>query len=354
MRFLFLTLSMVAIAAPARAQVVVKNQGYVPFGDAPIHYRSANLSDPIARLQQKLDRGEAALQFEPGHGYLRSVLRALAVPVSSQTLVFSKTSFQYPKISPERPRALYFNDDVYVGQVHDGHSLEFVSFGPDAGRDLLRARRAPDGASGIRAGDARLCAVPRRGVDEGRPRRDAEVGPHRSLGHAGERHAVVYQRARQPNSRSLGRMVRDGGVGLDRPHGQSDHPRGDSRGAYRQAPRRFCVPSPITSDMVAHLVLAHQTQMHNLITQTNLSDAPRSCEGARPAFRRRAAAVRTAGRTTGAVSAVRQRSAARRTDRRALQICGRVRREGSARCTRAVAARLRSAHSHFQSIRAAT
>ncbi len=59
---------------------------------------------------------------------MRSVLAALRVPVSSQTLVFSKTSFQYPKISPERPRALYYNDDVYVGQVHDGRLLEFVSF----------------------------------------------------------------------------------------------------------------------------------------------------------------------------------------------------------------------------------
>jgi hypothetical protein len=79
------------------------------------------------------DRGEVKLNFAPGHGYLRSVLNALHVPVSSQTLVFSKTSFQYPKISPEKPRALYYNDDVYVGQVHDGRSLEFVSFDPMEG-----------------------------------------------------------------------------------------------------------------------------------------------------------------------------------------------------------------------------
>src|ERR1035438_3641105 len=114
-------------------QGVVKNQGYLPFADAPINYRSENLSDPVAKLQTRLDRGEVKLKYEPGHGYLRSVLEALRVPVSSQTLVFSKTSFQYPKISPERPRALYYNDDVYVGQVHDGKSLEFVSFDPMQG-----------------------------------------------------------------------------------------------------------------------------------------------------------------------------------------------------------------------------
>jgi len=48
---------------------VVKNQGYVPFSDAPINYRSENLDDPIARLQKQLDRGEVALEYEPGHGY---------------------------------------------------------------------------------------------------------------------------------------------------------------------------------------------------------------------------------------------------------------------------------------------
>src|SRR5580658_820423 len=123
------------LVLPLRGEqrVVEKNQGYLPFADAPINYRSENLSDPVAKLQARLDGGEVKLEYEPGHGYLRSVLEALRVPVSSQTLVFSKTSFQYPKISPEKPRALYYNDDVYVGQVQNGKSLEFVSFDPMQG-----------------------------------------------------------------------------------------------------------------------------------------------------------------------------------------------------------------------------
>ena len=56
------------------------------------------------------------------------MLEHLRVPVSSQTLVFSKTSFQYKKISPATPRALYFNDDVYVGKVHEGKAIEMISF----------------------------------------------------------------------------------------------------------------------------------------------------------------------------------------------------------------------------------
>src|SRR3954471_8547073 len=123
----------ISLAGIVGAQVVVKQQAYVPFGEAPIHYRSEKLEDPVARLQQRLTRGEARLEYEPKDGYLRGVLRMLGISESSQTLVFSKTSFQYPKISPEHPRALYFNDDVYVGQVHDGGALEFVSFDPMQG-----------------------------------------------------------------------------------------------------------------------------------------------------------------------------------------------------------------------------
>src|SRR3569833_4389928 len=116
-------------AAPVGAQIAVKNQGYIPYSDAPIFYRSDDLHDPVANLQKLLEQGKAKLVYdERDHGYLKSVLKLLDVPGSSQTLVFSKTSFQYPKISPDHPRALYYNDDVYVGSVHDGKAIEIVSF----------------------------------------------------------------------------------------------------------------------------------------------------------------------------------------------------------------------------------
>ena len=77
------------------AQIAVRNQGYVPYSDAPINYRSEDLSDPVAKLQQQLDQGKKTLKYGPKYGYLKSVLKLLKVPVDSQTLVFSKTSFQY-------------------------------------------------------------------------------------------------------------------------------------------------------------------------------------------------------------------------------------------------------------------
>ena len=119
-------------SAPA-GRIVEKNQGFLPFADAPINYRSSKLNDPVARLEKRLERGELKLHYDPKHGYLKSVLDALHISVSSQALVFSKTSFQFPDISPATPRALYYNDDVYVGQVHSGKFLEFVSFDPMQG-----------------------------------------------------------------------------------------------------------------------------------------------------------------------------------------------------------------------------
>src|SRR5205823_5212269 len=84
------------------------------------------LGDPVAELQQKMDRGEVKLEYEPNQGYLRSLLKHLRISESSQTLVFSKSSFQLNLISPKTPRALYFNDDVYMGFVQDGPVLEFA------------------------------------------------------------------------------------------------------------------------------------------------------------------------------------------------------------------------------------
>jgi hypothetical protein len=88
--------------------------------------------DPVARLQQKIDRGQVTLAFDGEHGYLESVLANLDIPVSSQMLVFSKSSAQMSGISPERPRAVYFNDDAYVGWVQEG-GLELAAVDPAGG-----------------------------------------------------------------------------------------------------------------------------------------------------------------------------------------------------------------------------
>src|SRR5688572_5827860 len=71
----------------------------------PIRYSAAPVDDPVARLQKRIDGGQVKLQFDDKHGYLSSVLAELKAPVSSQTLVFSRTSLQRNRISPKKPRA---------------------------------------------------------------------------------------------------------------------------------------------------------------------------------------------------------------------------------------------------------
>src|SRR5579863_2088927 len=103
---------------------------YVPYDHPAIEYPKAKTNDAIAQLQAKLDRGAARLDYDAKWGYLPSLLKHFNINVDSQMLVFSKTSFQAPKISPKRPRGLYFNDDVAVGFVPDGDLMEFASLDP--------------------------------------------------------------------------------------------------------------------------------------------------------------------------------------------------------------------------------
>jgi hypothetical protein len=266
------------LALPMRG--VEKNQGYLPFADAPINYRSENLSDPVAKLQARLDHGEVKLDYEPGHGYLRSVLEALRVPVSSQTLVFSKTSFQYPKISPERPRALYYNDDIYVGQVHDGRLLEFISFDPMQGAifyvmDEHQVEHPRFERSELDCVQCHVANSSTRGVP-GVMLRSVYTSPSGTQA-AGTPAFITGQES--PLKDRFGGWYVTGLYGHQTHLGNAILPDGahpeeldKSAGAnLADLSGRLDTKDYLTkySDIVAHLVLAHQTQMHNLITQTN-------------------------------------------------------------------------------------
>ena len=103
------------------------------FEQPPISYSDTTPANPVADLSERLRRGEVALWFEDTTGYLKDLLASLRVPVSSQTLVFSKTSLQQRFIAPKNPRAIYFNDEVYVGYVRGGDVLEVSVADPQLG-----------------------------------------------------------------------------------------------------------------------------------------------------------------------------------------------------------------------------
>lgn len=90
-------------------------------------------NEAITRLQTLIDCEQVKLAHDDVLGYLPALLKELKIPVSSQVLVFSKTSVQKEIISPTNPRAIYFNDTVYVGYVRGGPVLEIAVIDPKLG-----------------------------------------------------------------------------------------------------------------------------------------------------------------------------------------------------------------------------
>lgn len=260
-------------------RVVEKNQGFLPFADAPINYRSSELNDPVAKLEKRLERGELKLHYDSRHGYLKSVLDALHISVSSQALVFSKTSFQFPAISPAAPRALYYNDDVYVGQVHDGKFLEFVSFDPMQGAifyvmdehrdkhprfersevDCIQCHVAPS-TKGIPGVMLRSVFTKPDGTADAAAR-SFVTGQESPLS---QRWGGWYVTAKNGSQGGMANVL------ISDPQ----HPEQLDRAAGANLVSlagRFDTSAYLagSSDIVALMVLAHQTQMHNWITLTN-------------------------------------------------------------------------------------
>ncbi len=123
-----ISLTLVTLAATSTVAQLRYDKEFPEIG-----YASSAPRDAIARLQQRIDAGDAQLKFEAPNGYLSSVLRELDIDVDSQILVFSKTSFQKGLIAPETPRAIYFKDDVYVAWVQESPSLEISTMAPELG-----------------------------------------------------------------------------------------------------------------------------------------------------------------------------------------------------------------------------
>lgn len=102
------------------------------FREAPHKYLEYSPDDRFARLQKALQKDEAKLDTSDDKAFLASVLKALDVPVSSQLLVFSASSLQSEIINPRNPRALYFNEDTYIGYVPGG-KVEIIAMDPAMG-----------------------------------------------------------------------------------------------------------------------------------------------------------------------------------------------------------------------------
>lgn len=108
----------------------------------------ASTQNAVGQLQQRVNDGTTKLRFRGSTGYLADILDQLGISATSQNLVFSKTSLQQFYINSERPRAIFFNDDVYVGYVADARLIELAVADPVDGTQYFVFPQ-----SGVHAGE---------------------------------------------------------------------------------------------------------------------------------------------------------------------------------------------------------
>ncbi|MBA3314098.1 MAG: hypothetical protein M3552_02685 [Planctomycetota bacterium] len=245
-----------------------------------IGYTTATPRNAVSRLQQRIEAGDASLSYdEDGSGWLRSVLRELGVYESSQMLVYSKTSLQRSRIGPETPRAIYFNDDVYVGFCRNGTVLEVTAADPELGAVFYsldqQERHRPvltrqiDNCIACHASSAHTDGVPGHVVRS--VYADASGLPILSAGSFHIDHTSPIEQ-------------RWGGWYVTGTHGDQKHlgnliARNEKQPAeflsenlnVTDVSNRFNADGYLTphSDIVALMVFEHQTAMHNALTQAN-------------------------------------------------------------------------------------
>jgi hypothetical protein len=117
----------VCLGSPSQASAATGSALRYDTDYPAIDYGQKPARNAIARLQSRLERGEVRLKFAPPRGYLDSLLGALGIDPSSQTLVYSKTSLQFTLIRAATPRAIYFNDDTYVAWIPGTQFLEIAT-----------------------------------------------------------------------------------------------------------------------------------------------------------------------------------------------------------------------------------
>jgi hypothetical protein len=217
----------------------------------------AQTASPIHSLELKLSANRGVLQFDWSHGYLRSILRELNIPISSQVLVFSKTSVQRDFIGPATPRAIYFNDDVYAGWVPGGDFVELSDTEPGYGAQFFIVPQRPSSPQIQHPDNCLSChdvldthGVPgflmQSTVTDGRGTPVTRVAQYAG----GHRTPLTF--------RWGGWYVTGTTSAGDAHRGLADLSRVDLA--------KYLSPH---SDVVALLVLEHQVRMHNLISQAH-------------------------------------------------------------------------------------
>jgi len=236
------------------------------------------LQDPVTNLARRIQAGSTRMALAPVAGALPALLRELKIPVSSQVLVFSKTSLQYQYITPRTPRAIYFNDDTYVGFVPDGPILEVSTVDPEIGAVFYTVGHRT-GTRPILVTDERCLQchqIPATFGVAGHMMRSVFARSDGSLA-SGEPSYLTDDTS--PIEERWGGWFVSGTVGAATHMGNSPLPESQhaatfdrTRGtAITDVARLFDHDRYLSphSDVVALMVLGHQTRLHNLIARVH-------------------------------------------------------------------------------------
>jgi len=243
----------------------------------PINYRTAIPKNPVEALKDQLLQGKTSLDHDDDHGFLRSLLKRLDIPVSSQVLVFSKTSLQRFRIGPATPRAIYFNDEIAVGFCVRGDVLEIAAADPVVGTVFYSIDQdVESGAKIVRQTDRCLQC-------------HESTGPRGYPGHlvrsvsAAKTGEPIFSMGTRRVDHSTPFEERWGGWFVTGTSGKQQH-RGNRMFAPDTkepigkdgvnvtdlkaflSPQQYLAPS---SDIVALMVLEHQNEGHNRLVRAN-------------------------------------------------------------------------------------
>lgn len=102
------------------------------YENAPIRYSDTTPNDAAQQLESLMAAGKVKIDRTDPWTVLRDVMKQFNIPQESQVMVFSKTSKQNDRISPQTPRVVYFGDNAYVGYCLGG-SIEVATIDPKLG-----------------------------------------------------------------------------------------------------------------------------------------------------------------------------------------------------------------------------
>lgn len=248
----------------------------VDLENEPLQYSKTQPSNRISKLMEDLAKGKIPWKYEDEKEYLKALLEHLNISESSQVLVFSKTSMQVQHISPRNPRAIYFNDDTYVGWIHGSSLVEISTNDPKLGAafytlrmtsSALRFRQETYQCLGCHA-TTMTKGVPGHTVRSGFPNYDGIFDV--------KREAFVTDETSDFKERWGGWYVT--GDHGDLRHMGNAYLRSGTLDTLRNGNRQsldefFATSNYLTphSDIQALMVLEHQTQMHNTFTRADFS-----------------------------------------------------------------------------------